>query len=210
MPRRCRSAAVRCFGSLSRTWLFMWWSRLGRQRARGHKHILKPFAQAIVLPLQILLRRSSHWHYRTDRAQQRKCWYLDAANRPFQQASVQVGRGSAPAKPLHPEPAESSYSVASFKYFIRHQKGADLSNEDAEKPLCRIPRGESPHQDLGQALSAFFEKRANSGNLHGLEFRARLDTNNRPIPCLHLISVLTVPVFQTLVTPRSGGPSQPR
>lgn len=75
---------------------------------------------------------NSHWYYRTDRIQQRKCWYLGAAKEPTGQGSVQIERESVPAKPLHSERAEGSYSLARFKDFIKHRKGGDLSNGDVE------------------------------------------------------------------------------
>jgi hypothetical protein len=76
---------------------------------------------------------NSHWYYRTDRAQQRKCWYLGAADQSLKQGSAPVARGSAFTKPSHPEPTESSYSLGDFNDFIKHRKGADLSNEDVER-----------------------------------------------------------------------------
>jgi hypothetical protein len=36
--------------------------------------------------------QNSHWYYRIDRAQQRKCWYLRAADQPSQQGAVQSTR----------------------------------------------------------------------------------------------------------------------
>lgn len=76
--------------------------------------------------------KNSHWYFRTDRAQQRKCWHLGASIQPVEQGSVQIERGSSLGKPIHSERAKSSYSLASFKEFIKRRKGADLSNEDVE------------------------------------------------------------------------------
>jgi hypothetical protein len=39
------------------------------------------------------------WYYRTDRATQRKCWYVRAPNQPAQQAAAPAKKGA--AKPLH-------------------------------------------------------------------------------------------------------------
>jgi hypothetical protein len=50
---------------------------------------------------------NSHWFYRTDRAQQRKCWYL---------------RG-----------ADQSYSLTDFKDFIAQRLSSDVSDKDVEK-----------------------------------------------------------------------------
>jgi hypothetical protein len=76
---------------------------------------------------------NSHWFYRTDRAQQRKCWYLGAAKAAFTQGSMQAAPGQAPRGPLPSKPAVSSYSLAVFKDFVQHRKGADWSDEDVER-----------------------------------------------------------------------------
>ena len=41
---------------------------------------------------------NSHWYYRTDRAQDRKCWHLQTDSGPAEQGAVQAVR-EAPAKP---------------------------------------------------------------------------------------------------------------
>ena len=38
--------------------------------------------------------QGSHWHYRSDRATQRKCWYTRAAGQPVQQAAAPTRLGS--------------------------------------------------------------------------------------------------------------------
>jgi hypothetical protein len=67
--------------------------------------------------------QNSHWYYRTDRTQQRKCWYLSAAKQPSQQGAVQAAREAALAKPSRPVPA----AIPS------HDGGTKLSSEDVEK-----------------------------------------------------------------------------
>src|SRR6516164_6539454 len=37
----------------------------------------------------------SHWHYRLDRATQRKCWYVRAPGQPAQQAAAPAKKGTA-------------------------------------------------------------------------------------------------------------------
>jgi hypothetical protein len=77
--------------------------------------------------------QKDHWYYRTDRANQRKCWYLRAATQPSQQGAVQAAREAPPARSLHAVPAASPQSLASFKDFIAHQAGSNLSDKDVEK-----------------------------------------------------------------------------
>lgn len=48
--------------------------------------------------------QGSHWYYRSDRATQRKCWYVRAPGQPAQQATVAA---MGPAKRLHSTPAPS-------------------------------------------------------------------------------------------------------
>jgi hypothetical protein len=67
---------------------------------------------------------NSHWFYRTDRAQQRKCWYLRAANQPPQQGAVPTANEAALAKPSQSVPAPSPYS---------QQQSTKLSDRDVEK-----------------------------------------------------------------------------
>jgi hypothetical protein len=38
---------------------------------------------------------NGHWYYRTDRTQQRKCWYLHTDNEPSAQSAMQVARNAA-------------------------------------------------------------------------------------------------------------------
>jgi len=61
---------------------------------------------------------NSHWYYRTDRAQQRKCWFLRSENA----AHGLVATG---------QPAPGS--LASFKEFLRQRTGAAPSDQDAER-----------------------------------------------------------------------------
>jgi hypothetical protein len=68
---------------------------------------------------------NDHWYYRTDRAKQRKCWYLRAANRPSQEVAVRIARQAPPSESLQPAPAASPHSLANFKDFM----------ESAEAPI---------------------------------------------------------------------------
>jgi hypothetical protein len=67
-------------------------------------------------------RQNSHWYYRTDRVQHRKCWYLRAANQPSQQGAVQAVREALPTD-----------SLASFKDYVAQHASANLSDEEVEK-----------------------------------------------------------------------------
>ncbi len=42
----------------------------------------------------------SHWYYRTDRAKQRKCWYLGTLDRQTPHSAASATSGSAPGTPL--------------------------------------------------------------------------------------------------------------
>lgn len=77
--------------------------------------------------------KSSHWYYRTDRMQQRKCWHLGDANQSSQQAAVQTAREVPPANPSVSSPAESPYSLKSFKDFLAQRGSNNLSDKDVEK-----------------------------------------------------------------------------
>lgn len=67
---------------------------------------------------------NGHWYYRTDRALQRKCWYLGAADATSQQGTASVTRQSAPAA--------GPNSFARFKEFMARRGGANLSDKDVE------------------------------------------------------------------------------
>ena len=81
---------------------------------------------------------NSHWYYRTDRAEQRKCWHLRAADEASQQGTVQTAREAPLAKSRRPATAASPYSLASFKDFMAQQGGANLSDKDVEKLYARF------------------------------------------------------------------------
>ncbi len=49
--------------------------------------------------------QGSHWYYRSDRATQRKCWYVRAPGQPAQQVAALATPG--PARPSHSTPAPS-------------------------------------------------------------------------------------------------------
>jgi len=68
--------------------------------------------------------KNSRWYYRTDRTQQRKCWYLRAANQPLQQGAARTAHEIALTKPSPSVPTAGPYS---------HQPGTKLSDEDVEK-----------------------------------------------------------------------------
>ena len=51
--------------------------------------------------------QGSHWYYRLDWTNQRKCWYFRAPGQPAQQAAAQAISEAAPAAQLHSMPAPS-------------------------------------------------------------------------------------------------------
>jgi hypothetical protein len=65
--------------------------------------------------------QNGHWYYRTDRAQQHKCWYMRSVDEPSQQGAEQTARIAPPAN-----------SLASFKDFMVYHGRANLSDEDVE------------------------------------------------------------------------------
>jgi hypothetical protein len=76
---------------------------------------------------------NSHWYYRTDRTQQRKCWYLRANNESSEQGAIQVAREAPLGNASQSVSQASKYSLASFKEFMAQHGGAKLSDQDVEK-----------------------------------------------------------------------------
>src|ERR1700732_2255263 len=72
---------------------------------------------------------NSHWYYRTDRTQERKCWHLRTDNGPSEQGAVR----EAPAKPSQSVAAGGPYAGPGFKGFVAGDGGAKLSDQDVEK-----------------------------------------------------------------------------
>jgi hypothetical protein len=75
--------------------------------------------------------QNGHWYYRTDRVQQRQCWYLGVVNQPLQQGAAPTSHELALTKPPQSEATASPYSLAAFKEFIA-SRGGSMSNEDVE------------------------------------------------------------------------------
>jgi hypothetical protein len=76
---------------------------------------------------------NSHWYYRTDRTQQRKCWYLRANTDSSEQKAVQVAREVPAESSSRTVPQGGKYSLASFKEFMTQHGGGNLSDEDVKK-----------------------------------------------------------------------------
>jgi hypothetical protein len=79
------------------------------------------------------LPQGGHWYYRTDRATQRKCWSLRAAGSPPQQVATRAMSEAPAARPPGSTAAPDQRSFASFKEFMAHHGGANLSEKDLEK-----------------------------------------------------------------------------
>ena len=75
---------------------------------------------------------NSHWYYRTDRTQDRKCWYLRTDNGSSEQGAVQAVR-EAPAKPSQSVAASGPYAGPGFKDSVAQHTGAKLPEQDVEK-----------------------------------------------------------------------------
>jgi hypothetical protein len=75
---------------------------------------------------------NSHWYYRTDRTQDRKCWYLQTDRGPSEQRAVQAVR-AAPAKPLQSVAAGGQIEGPGFKDSVAQPGGAKPSDQDVEK-----------------------------------------------------------------------------
>jgi hypothetical protein len=75
---------------------------------------------------------NSHWYYRTDRTQHRKCWYLRAANELSNERAAQVESEASSAKPSKPT-SRATLSFANFKVFVAQNGGAKLSDQELEK-----------------------------------------------------------------------------
>lgn len=73
----------------------------------------------------------SHWYFRTDRAQQRKCWFLRSGG-PTAAHSAATVASETPADKDAP-PSAAPNSLASFKAFITQQRGTAPPDRDVEK-----------------------------------------------------------------------------
>jgi hypothetical protein len=76
---------------------------------------------------------NSHWFYHTDRTQQRKCWYLRAADQASQQADDDSRRETAPVRAAPSVPPANAYSLADFKNYIAHRVSTNVPDQDVEK-----------------------------------------------------------------------------
>ena len=73
---------------------------------------------------------NSHWYYRTDRTQERKCWHLGTDNGPSEQGAVQTVR-EAPVKPS--QSVAASVPSPGFKDFVAQHGGVKPSDQDVEE-----------------------------------------------------------------------------
>jgi hypothetical protein len=76
---------------------------------------------------------NGHWYYRTDRTQQRKCWYLHTDNEPSAQSAMQVARATLPAKPL-----QSGATADPI-----HLRASRTSWRSTEGPTCLIKKSKN-------------------------------------------------------------------
>jgi hypothetical protein len=87
---------------------------------------------------------NSHWYYRTDRTQQRKCWFLRSDNGPSQGQAQEQAQGQVQeqaqeqvqeqaVQTTQSVPAAEPYSLARFKNFMAHRGSGNLSDKDVER-----------------------------------------------------------------------------
>jgi hypothetical protein len=86
----------------------------------------------------------SHWYYRTDQTQQRKCWYLGAVHGPSQEEAVNTPQSVSPGavSPGAVSPAAVSpaapYSLANFRDFLAKRGNTHLSDKDIEQLYAKF------------------------------------------------------------------------
>jgi hypothetical protein len=69
---------------------------------------------------------NSHWYYRTDRTQDRKCWHLQTDGGPSEQAAAHAVRET-PAKP-----SQAVAGAPGFKDSVTQHASAKPSDQDVE------------------------------------------------------------------------------
>ena len=69
---------------------------------------------------------NSHWYYRTDRTQDRKCWHLQTDGGPSEHAAAHAVRET-PAKP-----SQAVAGAPGFKDSVTQHAGAKPSDQDVE------------------------------------------------------------------------------
>ena len=99
---------------------------------------------------------NSHWYYRTDRAQDRKCWHLQTDSGPAEQGAVQAVR-EAPAKP-----SQSVAGGPGFKESVTQHAGVKLSDQDVEKLYAEFGM-ETARQKLGSRRRDFLSRKTRRG-----------------------------------------------
>jgi hypothetical protein len=67
---------------------------------------------------------NGHWYYHTDRATQRKCWYLRGLDGALHEGETKTTQSAS---------AASTYSLEDFKNFMARRGKADLSDKDVEQ-----------------------------------------------------------------------------
>ncbi len=75
---------------------------------------------------------NGHWYYRTNRTQQRKCWFLRTDNPDSQRVSAPA-TGEAPLDQPVQSASSITNSLASFKEFMTQRTGVAPSNQEVEK-----------------------------------------------------------------------------
>jgi hypothetical protein len=83
--------------------------------------------------------QGSHWYYRSDRATQRKCWYVRAPGQPAQQVAT-----TGPAAPLHSRPGSSGAPSP-------HVSAAPSPQVNAVRPIPALVRGGTTGKTVQQS-----------------------------------------------------------
>jgi hypothetical protein len=100
--------------------------------------------------------QGSHWHYRSDRATQRKCWYLRGPDQPPQQAAAPATTG--PTTAAHSKPAQFEPKPAADDAPVSGSPGKPKPAADVKalaKPRAeidiRVPQASASSETRAQA-----------------------------------------------------------
>jgi hypothetical protein len=131
MPR-----ILRLIGSISVVVMLVAWG-VEPRTARADDCLAQPNSSAPA---------GNHWYYHTDRATQRKCWYLRALDQPAQQPTAQATSQATPTDPIPLEESAASGGVP-----ISAPPGASTSSLPHIKMLSVVPDPLTPPMAIVQA-----------------------------------------------------------
>src|SRR5262249_1458972 len=101
--------------------------------------------------------QGSHWYYRTDRANQRKCWYFRAPDDPAQQPTAQATSEAAPAaqsrQSTNPS-AGAPMSIAPNDFAPPSPQAKTLAVEPKRVPAVSTTTDKLVHGTAQEAITA--------------------------------------------------------